>query len=353
MTNTNRVIIHADFDTNTGYGNLATDLAINLEKSGAFDVYTIGTVGFGLPSDLTRIFEKPKPPKFEIYFRIGAPAQLRPPESLKAGFPFKKVALTMWEQTRLSKEFISEDYFNFYDTIFVPCEMNVGAFREVFDGLIKVMPLGVDTDFYQPIKREFLNPLKICMLGNLTYRKNVMGAVRAVIGAREQGYDVVLNLKSSTNTFPPEIVGNTDFINVVSTVMWTKRDVRDFYYNNDIYLAISRGEGFNMPALEFLATGGVVIGHDWGGHKSWFNELYCTKVLSYEKIKVSPNVWRGVSENSYWAETNIDSVVSGIIDVCKQKRILYDKSNNAIKFIDQIFSWRSQLKHIITLLEEV
>lgn len=346
-----RIVIHSDFDSVSGYGNLATELAINLEKSGAFDVYTIGTIGFGLPRELTKIFEKPKPPKFEIYLKIGTPQQLEPPDSLKAGFNFKKIALTMWEQTRLTKDLAKKTYYDFYDAIFVPCEMNVEVFKEVFTGPVEVIPIGVDTDFFTAKKRIFGDPLKFCMIGDLNYRKNVMSAIKATQKVLETGFDIRLNLKTGNNCLPNLIPDSR--INIINTVMWDKEKVRNFYYDNDVYLAISRGEGINMPALEFLATGGTVIGHNWGGHKSWFNELYCTKVLSHNRIKISPNIWAGVQENSEWAEVSVDSIAVRMIEVIEQRKILFEKSAKAIEFIDQLYGWRNQMRRIITLLEGV
>ena len=63
---------------------------------------------FGLKLDT----KKPKPPKFELYLRVGTPYQLEPPDSLKTGFKFKKAALTMWEQTKLTEGLVKETYYD-------------------------------------------------------------------------------------------------------------------------------------------------------------------------------------------------------------------------------------------------
>lgn len=352
MTYTNsKIIINSDFDVITGYGNLAVELAIALERSGEFDVYAVGSVGFDLPRALTKLFEKPKPQKFDIYMKIGTPSQLALPSEMKTSFPFKKVALTMWEQTRLTNKLLAETYYNDYDAIFVPCEMNVGVFKEVYNKEIKVLPLGVDTEFFTPINRAFENPLRFCLLGNLTYRKNVMGAIKAAATLIEQGYDIELSLKTDHNYLPPEL--GSDRIHIHSTTMWTREMVRNFYQNNDVYLAISRGEGFNFPALEFAATGGVVLGHNWGGHEAWYNELYCANVLLYNRIKISPNIWADAAEGSEWAEVDSSSLVREMIRLYEDRKILIEKSRNAARFMGQMFSWDSQLKYIITLLKGV
>ncbi len=42
-----------------------------------------------------------------------------------------------------------------------------------------------------------------------------------------------------------------------------------FYAANHVLLAPSRGEGKNLPALEFMTTGGVVAATNYGGHTQW------------------------------------------------------------------------------------
>jgi len=50
-----------------------------------------------------------------------------------------------------------------------------------------------------------------------------------------------------------------------------KPTLQEFYHSAHVLLAPSRGEGKNLPALEMQATGGVVAGTDFGGHKQWLN----------------------------------------------------------------------------------
>jgi hypothetical protein len=53
-----------------------------------------------------------------------------------------------------------------------------------------------------------------------------------------------------------------------------KATLDDFYASAHCLLAPSRGEGKNLPALEFQATGGVVAGTNFGGHAMWLNGDY-------------------------------------------------------------------------------
>jgi len=59
------------------------------------------------------------------------------------------------------------------------------------------------------------------------------------------------------------------------------RTLQDFYASGHVLLAPSRGEGKNLPALEFMTTGGAVAATDFGGHRQWLNADYAYP-LGYE-----------------------------------------------------------------------
>lgn len=50
---------------------------------------------------------------------------------------------------------------------------------------------------------------------------------------------------------------------------WDAPTLREFYAAAHCLVAPSRGEGKNLPALEFMTTGGVVAATNFGGHTGW------------------------------------------------------------------------------------
>lgn len=347
-----KVLLQSGFDTISGYGNSAIQLAVNLEASG-IDTYIVANgLGFGLPEAFTRLLQKEKPKNFDIYLRFDVAGHLEIPGGIKeiTSFKFHKIAYTMWETTQLSEEMLYENCYKDYDFMFVPCDMNINTFKEAFDKPIMLAPLGVDTDYYFPVNREFQGKLRFCMLGKLNYRKGVFIAIEAIKEVIEKGYDVELNLK--TNEFSLHPAMNSEWLHINDNYDWMNKDIREFYQNNDIYLAVSRGEGFNQPPLEFGSTGGVIIAHSWGGHESWFNSSYCIPV-PYNLVKVSPHIWAGMPQNAQWAEVNSHTLAELIMSVCDNKIILKEKSRNASRFIAQMFNWNIQIKHIVKLLKEI
>lgn len=68
-----------------------------------------------------------------------------------------------------------------------------------------------------------------------------------------------------------------------------KPTLDDFYAAGHCLLAPSRGEGKNLPALEMMATGGVVAATNFGGHVQWMNGDYAypldyTLAPTFEKV---------------------------------------------------------------------
>ena len=55
---------------------------------------------------------------------------------------------------------------------------------------------------------------------------------------------------------------------------WDKLTLEQFYAACHALVYPSHGEGKNLPALEFAATGGVVLATDWSGHQEWLRDDY-------------------------------------------------------------------------------
>jgi len=55
---------------------------------------------------------------------------------------------------------------------------------------------------------------------------------------------------------------------------WDHETLEAFYAAGHCLLSPSRGEGKNLPALEMMATGGVVAAADYAGHTNWMSDAY-------------------------------------------------------------------------------
>jgi glycosyltransferase involved in cell wall biosynthesis len=264
-----RVFLHANFDSITGYGNTATQFAINLKRLG-IEVYPICKgIGLDMPMEFLQLLTQKHPINklIDIYINMDLPSNCFIPDNFR--FIEEKVLYTMWEQTKLSKD-IKKKNFKEYNRLIVPCPMNVDVFGDVFDkDKIIVNPLGVETSFYHPADRDFFNePLKVCMNGALTYRKGIDTLMDVMLDERIKKTNIQFHLKNSQRTIHPEICNANPNIYLYNGV-WDKEQIREFYHNSHVMVCPNRGEGYNQPAVEFISTGGVVVTHNWGAHSIW------------------------------------------------------------------------------------
>lgn len=344
-----KIFLHSDFNITTGYGNSAVHLAIELEKKGV-DVYPIcKSIGLDMPQEFLNLLTKKYPigQYINYYVNFGTFETMKIPQNL--GFIDNKIFYTMWEQTRLPKWF-KKKYLEKYDNIFVPCSMNIEPFSKVFDKKkIKIVPLGIDILFYLPMQRDFFEQtLKVCANGALTHRKGIDILTDVMLDERIKRLPIEFHLKNSQMTVHPKISEINPLVHIYQGI-WTKNRIRDFYLDSHIMICPNRGEGFNQIALEFLATGGVVITHNWGGHQVWVNKAYC-RVIPHKLVKVTH--WKDAPENSMWAEVNFEDIVNVLIELYNNRQELVVLSRNAIR-MSNFFSFENMANKFLLQLEEL
>ena len=271
--------------------------------------------------------------------------------ALSDNFKFigKKIAFTMWEQTRLTKQF-KKKHFKDYDNIFVPCSMNIEPFGKVFDEKkIKVNFLGINIEFYIPVGRNFFDDiLKVCMNGALTYRKGIDILIDVMLDDRIKELPIEFHLKNSQKTVHPKISEVNPNVHVYEGI-WDREQVRNFYNDCHVMICPNRGEGFNQPALEFLSTGGVVLTHNWGGHRTWVNPEYC-KMIPYKLVPVKE--WEGVQEDSQWAEVSKEDIIKALLSLYYNKQEMVELSQNAIRMVN-FYSYEKMTEKFLLNLEEL
>jgi glycosyltransferase involved in cell wall biosynthesis len=343
-----RLFLHSGFDVISGYGNTATNLAIELNNLGV-DVYPIcDGVGLGMPEEFTKLLQKKNPIRehIDFYIKFNTPKISK----LKDNFKFieHKIFFTMWEQTRLTNDF-GKRRFDDYDMLWVPCKMNVDVFKNNFNKDIYVVPLGVDNKTFSEMPRDlYSKELNVCVNGALSYRKGVDILIDVMLDERIKKLPIKFNIKNSQQTTHPGLSKLNPNIKLYEGIFDTTR-IKSLYSENDVMLCLSRGEGYNQPAVEFICTGGVVITHNWGGHSIWANDEYC-ELLPYELVKVKN--WENVHKDSVWAEVAKEDVVNSLIKLYNDRKRLNKLSMNALKVKD-FFGFDAMAENVLSFLEGI
>ena len=158
-----------------------------------------------------------------------------------------RVCFTMWETDRLPHSFVRS--LGWYDQILVPCEHNLELFSK-YHADVRMVPLGVDTDFWQP-QRYPTGRFKFIAGGSLWYRKGLDVVVKAF--ERLNLEDAELHIKAAPHARDvPQINHPRIFLHR----QWmTLEEQRDWYAQGHVFVAASRGEGFGLMPLQAMAMG--------------------------------------------------------------------------------------------------
>jgi glycosyltransferase involved in cell wall biosynthesis len=309
----------------SGYGADGIGIAKALIESGA-DVFVEPTVvQYPLPEVVNNHINRPVRGPFDVAIVHVDPMNLKATDELRAEAT-TLIGWTMWEYTSLSNmagswedkknppqldEYMRENLRNF-DILVAYDPISKGALEPYFDGPIITVQGGFDPTMWPRLaNRDWNSPeFRFCMIGVLSERKDPFVAIQAFGQAKEADPEfnrwarlslktVAVGLHSKMEDMFGEVEGTdgrryeqaedgTLYQSLrIFYDNWDTETVRQFYAANHVLLAPSRGEGKNMPALEFMSTGGTVIATNWGGHLMWLSNEYAYP-LDYELAPCEP-----------------------------------------------------------------
>lgn len=216
------------------------------------------------------------------------------------------IGFTMLECDRLPQHWV--DKCNKMDQIWTPSTFNEQTFRSsgVNPQKLKVMPLSVDANRFRPD----VPPVKIerdaeqfVFLSNFEWvpRKGYDILLRAYVEEFSGQDSVLLLIKTyDGNRFDPSgrVMRRTwdsmvESMNIQDppalqfiTTGFSDHEIPSFYTAGNCYVIPTRGEGWNLPALEAMASGIPVIATNWSAHLDFLNaeNSYLIKVDRLEPI---------------------------------------------------------------------
>jgi len=342
------------FDTCSGYGNSAVEICRAFARAGHTVIPYAYKIDVELPQDFADLFTQREPEKLDAIVVFALPNQLRLTERMQERIPIR-IAYSMWEQTRFSKDLImkGKPYDNFTE-LWVPCEMN----REPFGKFapcknIEVMPLGVNTDFFKYNPREAeIRPFRYCMNGALGYRKGTFLVIDAFreIKAEHPDWNIELHLKTSAKGMVKQMEEWTPGLKVINEMYWPE-EMLDFYHSMDCIVAPSRGEGFHQPPLEFASTGGIVITTTWGGMAEWFDPEWAYGV-EHDLVPIGKK-WPSSDPESMWADPKPESIKAQMEYVYINQDEAYDKATYGASVVRSLFDWDIVAEKMLQRLENL
>jgi glycosyltransferase involved in cell wall biosynthesis len=338
----------------TGYGNDGLGIARALIRSGA-DVYLQPThMDAPLPEDVAYLMTKRLVAPFDLMIHHVDPAQLGLLDEERRASKVT-VAWTMWEynslnnlkgRSKLRKSLKNYDLVLGYDPVTANCfKPYLGK-----NTVTGVLQGGYLPENWEKVERDwFSNRFGFCMTGMLSERKDPFVTIMAFKELKEEYPEefepaelhlktMVPGLHSAMEQWVPKLRVHYD--------SWPEDVLRQFYASQHVLCAPSRGEGKNMPALEFQSMGGAVIATNWGGHTGWLSSEYAYPL----EYKLMPLDDFSTVEN---ARASKDHMKALMLHTFRNRAEVKKKADLAAEIIPQMMSWETKVNQLYRKVAEL
>lgn len=342
-----KVLVEVPLSPYTGYGNDGIGIVRALLRWGA-DVYLQPTtVQAPLPADVAALLMKKLEAPFDLAIVHVDPKSMKAPDVVRRNAAVV-VGWTMWEATNFKnlkgRSTFRKEWKNF-DAIVAYDDVSKGAIQEYFSGPVPVVQGGYWPEDWPALERDFHEDnFYYCMVGMLTERKDPFLAIQAFKELKEEFPDEFEPARLSLKTMAPGLHSSMEqvwpWLRIYYDI-WDDQTLRKFYASQHVLLAPSRGEGKNMPALEFQSTGGTVIATNWGGHTQWLDPSY-NYPLDYDLTRVSPYF-----PDTYNAKARLDHLKELILHTFRNRGEVQKKGETASQIVPALAGWDAVLERFL------
>jgi glycosyltransferase involved in cell wall biosynthesis len=271
------------------------------------------------------------------------------------------------------------------DLVIVPCQSSYDAFRAggVRTTALRKVPLGIDTNVFndqiepmQLIDANFANlinqyPIRVMNMQELGPRKNIEGLVRAWLNATSSGTmkkSSCLILKISAYSAGRYHRFMETLEEIRRELGLTKDDHAPIFINCKLfqyeeipsymaaathYISVSRGEGWDLPAMQAAALGKILIVPKHSSYMEWADSPL-VKLLkdNEETLAAAEGPLREIYANAKWMQPSTDEITEVIKSLSDN---LFDDVERAKQFGEKIrenYSWESVAKQLHDVLDE-
>lgn len=329
-------------------GSNGLSVALAFLQAGA-DVYLDPTVVRPpLPAAVAELFMKPAQPPFDLTLHHLGPAELGVDEKTST----VTVAHTSWSRTTmdtlpgrssLRKRLKPYDLVVGYDGV------ATDAIKPYVSGSVATVQGGLWSQLWPGRGRDWNAPaLNFCMVGAYGSESERFVAINAFRELREEHpeLNIALHIKTSVSGLDPRLMDVVPGLKIYYEG-WPEDVLRDFYYSQHVFIAPDPGESQNLPALEFLSSGGTVIAVNWGGHTQWLSSQI-GYALNYQLEPISaeaPNCLRALASTDHLKEI--------MLHAYRNRAELARKASIAADLIPAMCDWPKVIDRLMERVGEV
>lgn len=342
-----RVLVKAPVSVYSGYGNDGIGLCRALMRSGA-DVYLQPThVDAPLPDDVLSLLGKRLEAPFDLLIHHVDPAAMGLLSQERSAAKVT-VGWSMWEYTNFNnlkgRSKLKRALKN-YDIVFGYDEVTKDCFTPYVGKSTQnaVLQGGFLPENWPAMERDWNSDrFAFCMVGQLHTRKDPFVSIMAFKELKEENPEefepAELHLKTMTPGLHSAMEQWVPKLKVYYE-SWPEDVLKHFYSQMHVLCAPSRGEGKNMPALEFQSTGGPVIATNWGGHTGWLSSEYAYP-LDYTLMPLDDNP--SVSN----ARADVQHMKRLMLHTFRNRAEVKHKGEIASEVIPQLMSWDAAVENL-------
>jgi glycosyltransferase involved in cell wall biosynthesis len=348
-----KVLVKIPLSTYSGYGNDGIGITRALVNMGA-DVYLDPTVVQApIPEDVAQLLTKGLEAPFDLILSHVDPLTLEATPEMKRSAEMT-VGWTMWEfsnlrnmkgRSTLRKRLKGFDAVVGYDAV------SSAGLKEYYSGPVLTVQGGFEPDNWPAVERDWNEKnFYFCMVGMLHERKDPFVAIQAFSELKNEYKEEFEPARLSLKTATPGLHSKMEEVYPGLRIfygLWSTETLRKFYAAQHVLLAPSRGEGKNMPALEFMSTGGTVIATNWGGHTQWLSPDYAYP-LDYELVSLG-----GKFPDTYNARASVEHLKELMLQTFRNRSEAQAKGEIAQSVIPAMASWDSVVERLFLKLRDV
>jgi len=282
----------------------------------------------------------------------------------------KRVIFTMLEVDKIPPFWVKA--LNTLDQVWTPSKWGKKVFKS--SGVkrpVKVVPLGVDLNIFNPYRDPLVQKednFRFLFVGKWETRKGVDILVKAFSDEFKQNEKVELMLVCGTaKWFQPNFNIFNELLSlrlpqdraglkIVEGIIPKYEDMGRIYTSADCFVAPTRGEGWNLPLLEAMATRLPCISTNWSGQTEFINDKNCYLLNDFTLVSASgkqqlSNIFLQFGK---WAEPNPE-------ELKEKMRYVFDNQNEAKKKAKKAyntakkFTWENTAniiyKHLMKMIE--
>jgi glycosyltransferase involved in cell wall biosynthesis len=315
----------------------------------------------------------------------GAPAIMNfclPPQAHYIPHEFN-ILYSMFEASIVNEEWRKAS--SAMDMVIVPCEYSRQAFLAtgVRQSALTVVPLGINPVEFNPDVEpmQFIDPdgerliakypIRVMNMQELGPRKNIEGLVRAWIVATSSG---VMN-RSACLILKISAYSSGRYHKLAETLAAVRHELgiskndhapifincRLFQYDEVAkymavathYITMSRGEGWDLPAMQAAALGKILIVPNHSSYRDWASDARVKMLRDGKEVKAAAEgPLKGIYGQATWTEPSVEEAISVLQSL---PSTVFDDVRLARSFSQTVrekYSWKNVTQQLYSVLED-